>query len=76
MAVLNDTQHTVIVDEGALVLDYLQVANLVMSLLTNICSTSVVGIKAWSASSLFLTTIRSDLISVGVIDIGSHLNFS
>ncbi|SJL02427.1 uncharacterized protein ARMOST_05754 [Armillaria ostoyae] len=47
ITVLNDTQHTVIVDKGALVLDYLQVANLVMSLLTNICSTSVVGIKAW-----------------------------
>ncbi|KAK0243211.1 hypothetical protein EDD85DRAFT_761205 [Armillaria nabsnona] len=63
MAVLNDTQHTVIADKGDLVLDYLQVANLVMSLLTNICSTSVVGIKAWSASSLFLTIIGSDLIS-------------
>ncbi len=76
ITVLNDTQHTVIVDKGALVLDYLQVANLVLSLLTNICSTSVVGIKAWSASSLFPTTIRSDLISVGIIDTGSRLNFS
>ncbi|PBL02983.1 hypothetical protein ARMGADRAFT_1058229 [Armillaria gallica] len=47
ITVLNDTQHTVIVDKGGLVLDYLQVANLVMSLLTNICSTSIVGIKAW-----------------------------
>ncbi|KAK0444380.1 hypothetical protein EV421DRAFT_2018673, partial [Armillaria borealis] len=31
----------------ALVLDYLQVANLVLSLLTNIFSTSIIGIKAW-----------------------------
>ena len=50
---LTDTQHTVTHHKGiSLVLDYLQVANLVLSLLTNICSTSVVGIKAWSASSL------------------------
>ncbi|KAK0491422.1 hypothetical protein IW261DRAFT_1413728 [Armillaria novae-zelandiae] len=48
IAVLSDTQHAVIEHRGiSLVLDYEQVANLVLSLLTNICSTSVVGIKAW-----------------------------
>ncbi|KAK0499653.1 hypothetical protein EDD18DRAFT_1349847 [Armillaria luteobubalina] len=48
IVVLEDTQHTVIEHRGiSLVLDYEQVANLVLSLLTNICSTSIVGIKAW-----------------------------
>ncbi len=45
------SQHIVIEHRGlARVLDYCQVTNLVLSLLTNIFSTSVVGIKAWSAS--------------------------
>ncbi|SJL02425.1 uncharacterized protein ARMOST_05752 [Armillaria ostoyae] len=48
ITVLNNTQQIVVVHRGiALVLDYLQVANLVLSLLTNIFSTSIIGIKAW-----------------------------
>ncbi len=74
--ILDDTQHIVIAHRGIdRALDGLQVANLVLSLLTNIFSTSIIGIKAWS-SSLFLTFISSDLVSVGIIDTGSHLNFS
>ncbi|PBK66931.1 hypothetical protein ARMSODRAFT_959602 [Armillaria solidipes] len=48
ITVLNNTQQIVVVHRGiALVLDYLQVANLVLSLLTNIFSTSIIGIKTW-----------------------------
>ncbi|PBL02978.1 hypothetical protein ARMGADRAFT_955675 [Armillaria gallica] len=46
--VLDDTQHIVIAHRGIdRALDGLQVANLVLSLLTNIFSTSIIGIKAW-----------------------------
>ncbi|KAK0190541.1 hypothetical protein F5146DRAFT_1044688 [Armillaria mellea] len=48
ITILDDTQHIVIahrgIDRG---LDCLQVANLVLSLLTNTLSTSIIGIKAW-----------------------------
>ncbi|KAK0491423.1 hypothetical protein IW261DRAFT_1602125 [Armillaria novae-zelandiae] len=48
MTILADTHHAFIphkgIDRG---LDCLQVANLVLSLLTNIFSTSIIGIKAW-----------------------------
>ncbi|KAK0230367.1 hypothetical protein IW262DRAFT_397172 [Armillaria fumosa] len=48
ITILVNTQHVVIphkgIDRG---LDCLQVANLVLSLLTNIFSTSIIGIKAW-----------------------------
>ncbi len=75
--VLYDTQRIFIAHRSVdFALDSLQVADVVLSLLTNIFSTSIIGVKAWSASSLFLTFISSDLVSVGVIDTGSHLNFS
>ncbi|KAK0190542.1 hypothetical protein F5146DRAFT_1000559 [Armillaria mellea] len=66
ISVLTDTQHAVAEHKGiSLVLDYIQVANLVLSLLTNICSTSIVGIKACS-----------DFEFVGIIDTGSRVNFT
>ncbi|KAK0444378.1 hypothetical protein EV421DRAFT_1800763, partial [Armillaria borealis] len=46
--ILDDTQHVVIAHKGIdRALDSFQVANLVLSLLTNIFSTSIIGIKAW-----------------------------
>ncbi|PBL02981.1 hypothetical protein ARMGADRAFT_1024102 [Armillaria gallica] len=48
ITILNDTQQIVIAHRGIdRALDGLQVANLVLSLLTNIFSTSIIGIKAW-----------------------------
>ncbi|PBK66936.1 hypothetical protein ARMSODRAFT_938665 [Armillaria solidipes] len=48
ITVIRVRQHIVIAHRGiSRALDYFQVANLVLSLLTNIFSTSIVGIKAW-----------------------------